>query len=224
MVNQQKIIPLGRLSGIIVDIDGVRITTDFEVIDIVDDSNPYPTLLGLDWEFDNMAIINLKKRKMIFESNNMRVIVPLDPSEGVRYTQPVREEYNADDINNIYQITKNEEEWINTTADGKWTQGQDSSRTSYSKQELENWQNRMHEVSTRRCARITKVAHCMTAEVSDLPLYDGLGDVNTFFRDYERQVPKCQRLLAMDQALRDTFARWWGTIRRIQEIGKNVGG
>jgi hypothetical protein len=40
----------------------------FEVIDIVDNTSSYPTLLGLDWAFDNKVIINLKIRKMIFES------------------------------------------------------------------------------------------------------------------------------------------------------------
>jgi len=45
---QQKIVPIGRLSSIIVDIEGVRTTTNFEVIDIVDQINPYPSLLGLD--------------------------------------------------------------------------------------------------------------------------------------------------------------------------------
>lgn len=73
-------------------------TTDFKVIDIVDDKNPYPTLLGLDWVFSNMAIINMKKREMIFKINNMRVIAPLDPSKGVRYTKPVKEEYRTDDV------------------------------------------------------------------------------------------------------------------------------
>jgi len=34
-----------------------------------------------------MAIINLKKRHMIFEGNNMGVIVSLDPSEGVRFIE-----------------------------------------------------------------------------------------------------------------------------------------
>lgn len=80
MVNQKNIIPLGRLADITVDFEGVCTTTDFEVIEIVDDSNPYLALLGLDWEISNMAIVNLKKRKMIFESDNMRVIVPLDQS------------------------------------------------------------------------------------------------------------------------------------------------
>jgi hypothetical protein len=40
---------------------------DFEVIEIVDGTTPYPILLGLDWAFDNQAIINLKTRKMKFE-------------------------------------------------------------------------------------------------------------------------------------------------------------
>lgn len=80
MENQQKILPLGRLSNITVDIDRLHTTTVFEVIEIVDDNNPYPALLGLDWAFSNMDTINLKKRKMILESNNLRVIVPLDPS------------------------------------------------------------------------------------------------------------------------------------------------
>ena len=85
MVNQKNIVSLGILLGITVDIERVHTTTDFEVIETLDDSNPYPALLGLDWEFSNMAIINLKKRQMIFEINNMRVILPLDPSEGARY-------------------------------------------------------------------------------------------------------------------------------------------
>jgi hypothetical protein len=33
------------------DIDGVRTFVDFEVIEIVDDSCPYPELLGIDWAF-----------------------------------------------------------------------------------------------------------------------------------------------------------------------------
>lgn len=84
------------------DIEGVCTTTDFEVIEIVDDSSPYPALLGLDWAFSNMDIINLNKRQMIFESKNMRVIVSLDPSEGARYIEPIKEEYITIDIDKIY--------------------------------------------------------------------------------------------------------------------------
>ena len=52
MENQQKIIPLGRLSKIMVDIVGVKAQADFEVIEIVEDADPYPALLCLDWVID----------------------------------------------------------------------------------------------------------------------------------------------------------------------------
>jgi len=45
MMNQQKIVPLGILSSITIDIDGVCTTIDFGVIEILDDSNPYPAFV-----------------------------------------------------------------------------------------------------------------------------------------------------------------------------------
>ena len=70
--NQHRVLPIGRLKGVIVDLDGVCTKADLEVIKIVDDTTPYPTLLGLDWAFDNQAIINLKIRKMTFESGEYK--------------------------------------------------------------------------------------------------------------------------------------------------------
>jgi hypothetical protein len=61
--NQHRVLPIGRLKGVTVDLDGVRTKEDFEVIKIVDDKKPYPTLLGLYWEIDNQAIINFKTQK-----------------------------------------------------------------------------------------------------------------------------------------------------------------
>jgi hypothetical protein len=46
-VNQHKIVSIGHLTGVHVNIDGVRIMADFEVIEIVDENQPYPTLMGL---------------------------------------------------------------------------------------------------------------------------------------------------------------------------------
>jgi hypothetical protein len=40
--------PFGRLEHVPIDIDGVRKFADFKVIEIVDDSCPYPALLGID--------------------------------------------------------------------------------------------------------------------------------------------------------------------------------
>jgi hypothetical protein len=72
--NQHKIVPIGRLTGVNVNIDGVHNIVDFEVIEIVDGSKPYPTLLGLDWDFDNQTIIDLKKRQMIFEVEDLKLL------------------------------------------------------------------------------------------------------------------------------------------------------
>ena len=46
--NQQKIIPMRFLQRVTKDIEGARAIFDFQVIETVGDSNPYPTLLGID--------------------------------------------------------------------------------------------------------------------------------------------------------------------------------
>ena len=45
------------------DIDGVSTLADFEVTEIIDDSNPYPALLRIEWALENDAIINLKNKE-----------------------------------------------------------------------------------------------------------------------------------------------------------------
>ena len=62
MANQQKIIPLGVLPKIVVDITGLKVWADFEVIQIVEDADPNPVLLGFDWAIHMGSIINLKMR------------------------------------------------------------------------------------------------------------------------------------------------------------------
>ena len=41
---------------------------DFEVIKVVEDGGSYPTLLGIGWDNDSMAVIKFKKRVMKFEN------------------------------------------------------------------------------------------------------------------------------------------------------------
>ena len=45
-----------------VDIDGARSPANLEVIEIIDDSNPLPAFLGIDWDFENLVVTNLKKK------------------------------------------------------------------------------------------------------------------------------------------------------------------
>jgi hypothetical protein len=82
MANQQVVSPFGRLEHVPVDIDGVRTFANFEVIEIVNDSYPYPVFLEIDWAFNNSIVVDLKKIQMTFERDGLRVISPLDPDEG----------------------------------------------------------------------------------------------------------------------------------------------
>jgi hypothetical protein len=85
LANKHRVLPIGRLKGVKIDLDGVRTKVDFKVIEIVDGTTLYPSLLGLDWAFENHTTILLKTRKMTFESGEYRFIAPLDPSEGERF-------------------------------------------------------------------------------------------------------------------------------------------
>jgi hypothetical protein len=116
LAKQHKVLPIGRLMGVIVDLDGVRTKVNFEVIEIVDGTTPYPSLLGMDWEFDNQNIINMNTRKMTFESEEYIVIAPLDPLEGERFLEPTC--LDLEEINQLYRTTVHEEDYVNSTADG----------------------------------------------------------------------------------------------------------
>ena len=90
-----------------VDIIGVRILADFEVIEIVEDVDPYPALLGLDWAIDMGGIINLKNHSMIFENKGTWVIVPLDQVEGKCYAEPIPKEGDGD---YVYKLSARDKE------------------------------------------------------------------------------------------------------------------
>ena len=117
---------------------------------------------------------------MTFEKDGLRVIAPLDLDEGHRYTKPIREEDYAYALENIYKITTRQHDYINPTADGNLSWGSDSACSSDSEEALENWKNKMYEVSTRRCATLTREVHWIDTIVSNLPTFDGLNPLETF--------------------------------------------
>jgi hypothetical protein len=114
LTNQYKIILIGRLTRVPVNIDGVRSVAYFEVIEIVDDIQPYPTLMGIEWAFDNQAIINLKRKETIFEVGDLKVTPPLDPTKGKRYIEPSR----GNNIANLYNMIVWMDDYVNPTVDG----------------------------------------------------------------------------------------------------------
>jgi hypothetical protein len=131
------LIPFGILEHVPVDVDGVRIFVDFEVIEIVDDIFPYPALLGIYWAFNNSTVVDLKKRRMNFEGNGLKFIAPLDPDEGPRYTKPIREEDPAYELENIYKLTTRQHDYINPTADGNISWRSESACSSDFEEALE---------------------------------------------------------------------------------------
>jgi hypothetical protein len=79
----------------------------------VDDSHPYPKIMGLEWAFDNQSIINMKRKEMIFEIRNLKVTAPLDPIEGKRYIELER----GDEIDNFNMIA-HMDDYVNPIVDG----------------------------------------------------------------------------------------------------------
>jgi hypothetical protein len=72
---------------------------------------------------------------MIFEVGDLKVTTPLDPSEGKRYKESVRE----NDMDYLYNLTTRMEDYVEPTKDGVLSWRSFSSCTSDSKVGLENW-------------------------------------------------------------------------------------
>jgi hypothetical protein len=72
----------------------------------------------------------------------------------------------------------------------------------------------MYEFFARRCARLTREVRWIGTEVSNLPTFDGLNHLETFLSYFEEIVLVQQRLLALDEAWKETLARWWGTYKK----------
>ena len=83
---------IGRVPHLAGEVEGMKTYVDFDVIEVVDGEISYPTLLGIGWANDNLAVINFKKRILNFENRDIRFIAPMDPNEGRRYVEPVKEE------------------------------------------------------------------------------------------------------------------------------------
>ena len=84
LTNQAKVQPIGRVSNLVVDIEGMKTRANFDVIEVVGDGGSYPVLLGIGWADDSMAVINFEKCVMTFENEDVRVIAPMDPQKGWR--------------------------------------------------------------------------------------------------------------------------------------------
>ena len=60
------------------------------------------------------------------------------------------------------------------------------------------------------CNMMTRSLHCVLMEARDLPMYDGLSEVDDFLNIFEREVLEQQHFNALKWVLCTTPARWWG--------------
>jgi len=96
---------------------------------------------------------------MLFETNTLRMITPLYPNEGDRYNELVDEDAWSSIIKNIYNIIGHKEDYINPTAYGELSWQSVKSYDTDSEDSMERWKNKLYEVSTRRCVKITRAMH-----------------------------------------------------------------
>lgn len=136
------------------------------------------------------GVINLKKHRMIFEKKSLHVVVPLDPAKGARYTKLVRDNDSDGDFDCIYKITIQGEDWMNLIADARISWERESSCTLDSDEEVERWQNQLHEVMTLNYNMMVRSLRCMTIEEMEMPTYDGLSVVDEFLSQFESVVPE----------------------------------
>jgi hypothetical protein len=100
------------------------------------------------------------------------------------------------------------DDYVNPTTYGVLSWRSISLCASNLEEGLESWQQRMHEVSTRRCAGITRSLRWIRTKLCDPPRYDGLNDISLFLKEFELHVPEQKRFLALDVVLKVTPARW----------------
>ena len=69
---------------------------------------------------------------------------------------------------------------MNPTVDGVLSWRSINSDMSDSVTKVENWQKRLHEVSTRRCARVTHIVRCVGTEVRQFSTFTEEDNLENF--------------------------------------------
>lgn len=79
---------------------------------------------------------------------------------------------------------------MNLIVDGRISWEDDNSSTSDLDEEVECWQNQLHEVTMLHCNMMIRPLRCMTTEAREQPTYDGVTMVDEFLEKFESAVPE----------------------------------
>jgi hypothetical protein len=117
----------------------------------------------------------------------------------------------------LYRTTAGEEDNFNPTVDGVLSWRSITSCASDSDTGLDNWQQRLHEISSRRCARIDCAVRWVGTEIREPPNSHGVNDLKEFLKKYEEEVLEHHMILAPDISPKERPGRWWGVHKETIE-------
>ena len=157
--------------------------------------------IGIDWVYDNNVVIDLNKDTMTFEADGIKVVQPLDPYVGHRYTEPMENNMEGEDLDQLYTVTSRmREEYINPIVYGSISWRSMQSTDEDSELTFDSWQQGSYEIFSRRRATVSETRWVGT-EVREHPVYDGTSGLDIFLLSMEEKVVEDQRISMMDLSL-----------------------
>jgi hypothetical protein len=173
MANQYCSFPIGRLENVEINVAGVKTLVDFEEIEIMVDKDPYPSLLGIYWAYEIYVLIDLNKDTVKFEEYGIKLVQPLDPYVGPKYTEPMNNDMKGEDLDQLYTVTIGTREYyINPIADGLLSWISIHSVNEDSELAFDSWKQGSYEIFSRRCATVRE-NRWIGSKAREHPRYDG---------------------------------------------------
>ena len=164
-------------------IKGITTKFDLEIIDLEEGSSSFPALVGRPWGRKMKASISLDKERIKLKGNGQKVIVPIHPSQGEPWTEPIDEEV---DVRQLYQI-QNNEDYTEPNIYGELHLGNQDSVGYNSDAELYDWEMENYETQARGCWNIHAILKKPTQQCFSVSIIP-----NTFerkIREYPSLAP-----------------------------------
>ena len=95
LADQGLIEPIGVWKDVDTTIRGISTKVYFEIIDPKEGSNSFPALVGRPWGWKMKASISLDKERIKLKGNGHKVIVPINPTQGQTWIEPIDEEVDV---------------------------------------------------------------------------------------------------------------------------------
>ena len=93
LADQGLIEPIGLWRSVDTTIKGISTKIDFEIIDPKKGSSSFLALVGRPWGRKMKASISLDNKRIKLKGNGQKVIIPIHPSQGEPWTEPIDEEF-----------------------------------------------------------------------------------------------------------------------------------